>query len=342
MILGGKLMLLIEHLNRFTKEELLIKAKIFGLKKYSGLNKTALINHFVTSLCEEGLIRRRLVCLTKEQMAFFRKACNAPQNLSLEMVDDVLRLIKGMLGFIDDDAKQFFVFEEVAEAYKGFNDEKFKTEQFKKGWMVKCLHFFRLFYGIAPLEVIYKLYKLKVKDSIDDMIDILLEMPIDVVEANIYDMDELGFVDWPTYDPLYSYEGLILDFSLSDDDDLDDLLKKQMGKDFYIPSIQQIEEIRKIGYEQSVMAYKRLEKFFANNLHMTYDMVYIFCLSVWVQSYDGNSPTTLIDKLAEHNIVFDDESQLEEFVRLLMDAHNNTRMKENRGHTPFEIMKKYM
>lgn len=334
-------MLLREYLKQFTKEELLLRAKIFGLKGYSGLNKAVLINHIVTSLCEKGLIRGRLACLTKEQIAFFRKACNIPQNLSLERADDILQLYKGMLGFVDDATSRFCVFEEVAEAYKNFDDEKFKTEQFKKGWMVKCLRFFRQFYGIAPLEVIYKLYKLKVKDSMDEMMDILYEMPLDVIEANIYDMEELGFIDWPTHDPLYSYEGLILDFSLSEDEDLDDLLKEQMAKEFYIPSAQQIEEIYKIGYEQSVMAYKRLEKFFVKNLHMTYEMAYAFCLAVWAKNYEGISPVKLIDKMAEHNIVFDNDNQLKEFVELIMDAHNNTRLIENRGHTPIEMIKKY-
>ena len=49
-------MLLGEYLKRFTKEDLLLRAKIFGLKGYSGLNKAELINHIVTSLCEKGLI----------------------------------------------------------------------------------------------------------------------------------------------------------------------------------------------------------------------------------------------------------------------------------------------
>ena len=34
------------------------------------------------------------------------------------------------------------------------------------------------------------------------------------------------------------------------------------------------------------------------------------------------------------------EKQMNEFVGLLMDAHNNTRMKENRGHKPNELARR--
>jgi len=44
--------------------------------------------------------------------------------------------------------------------------------------------------------------------------------------------------------------------------------------------------------------------------------------------------------MAEADIVFQSEKQMSEFVELLMDAHNNTRMKENRGHRPNELHRK--
>ena len=48
----------------------------------------------------------------------------------------------------------------------------------------------------------------------------------------------------------------------------------------------------------------------------------------------------MISKISEAGIVFKSERQMDEFVGLLMDAHNNTRMKENRGHTPNELARK--
>ena len=36
--------------------------------------------------------------------------------------------------------------------------------------------------------------------------------------------------------------------------------------------------------------------------------------------------------MTEADVVFKSEKQMNEFVGLIMDAHNNIRMKENRGH----------
>ena len=72
-----------------------------------------------------------------------------------------------MLRGVED---RFCVFEEVSAVFKRIDDEAFRAEQLKKGWMMKCVHFFINYYGIAPVEVIYELYKLKVKDTIDEMI----------------------------------------------------------------------------------------------------------------------------------------------------------------------------
>ena len=48
----------------------------------------------------------------------------------------------------------------------------------------------------------------------------------------------------------------------------------------------------------------------------------------------------MINKMSEADIAFKSEKQMNEFVGLLMDAHNNTRMKENRGHKPNELARR--
>ena len=70
---------------------------------------------------------------------------------------------------------------------------------------------------------------------------------------------------------------------------------------------------------------------------MENELATTWCLNVWMNSYNGDSPTEIIKDLNEHDAVFDGEDQLREFMNLLMDAHNNTRLIENRGHKPVEL-----
>ena len=333
-------MLLREHLQEYTKEQLMEQARSFELRNCSRLRKSALIDRILACFCSEDILRNRLACLTNEQIILFRKACHIPQDISINEIVDSMQLCRYWLGSFDEITDRFCVFEEVVEAFGKIDDEAFRTEQLKKGWMMKCVHFFVNYYAIAPVEIIYELYKLKVKDTIDEMIDMLWGMPIDIVESCIFPMEKLGLEDWPKNDPLYSSRGLFIHIPILEDEEFDYLLDQQMDKEFYIPSVQQIEEICRIGYEESSLAYKKLETFFKRKLLMSSEQAVTWCLQVWANSYEGESPTEVINRMSETDIVFKSEKQMNEFLGLLMDAHNNTRMKENRGHKPNELMRK--
>ena len=332
-------MFLREYLTKYTKEELLDQARSFEIKKCSGLRKADLINRIVDTFCAEEMLRSRLACLTKEQMDLFRKACISPTAVSVNEVVDAMQLCRYWIGYFEDPTDRFCVFEDVAVAFSKIDDKAFQLKQCRKGWLVKCIHFFIQYYGIAQIEVIYEMYRQKVKDSIDEMIGMLWEMPVDIVESCLFTMDKLGMEGWPKENPLYSEKGIFVHLQLFEDAEFDYLLRQQMDKDFYIPSAQQIDEICRIGYEASSSAYKKLESFFTKKLKFSYEQAVTWCLQVWANSYEGESPSKIINKMTEANIE-SEEKLINELLGLLVVAHNNTRMKENRGDKPSEIARK--
>lgn len=332
-------MFLREYLTKYTKEELLDQARSFEIKKCSGLRKADLINRIVDTFCAEEMLRSRLACLTKEQMDLFRKACISPTAVSVNEVVDAMQLCRYWIGYFEDPTDRFCVFEDVAVAFSKIDDKAFQLKQCRKGWLVKCIHFFIQYYGIAPIEVIYEMYRQKVKDSIDEMIGMLWEMPVDIVESCLFTMDKLGMEGWPKENPLYSEKGIFVHLQLFEDAEFDYLLRQQMDKDFYIPSAQQIDEICRIGYEASSSAYKKLESFFTKKLKFSYEQAVTWCLQVWANSYEGESPSKIINKMTEANIEFE-EKMINELLELLVAAHNNTRMKSNRGYKPSEMVRK--
>ena len=332
-------MFLREYLTKYTKEELLDQARSFEIKKCSGLRKADLINRIVDTFCAEEMLRSRLACLTKEQMDLFRKACISPTAVSVNEVVDAMQLCRYWIGYFEDPTDRFCVFEDVAVAFSKIDDKAFQLKQCRKGWLVKCIHFFIQYYGIAPIEVIYEMYRQKVKDSIDEMIGMLWEMPVDIVESCLFTMDKLGMEGWPKENPLYSEKGIFVHLQLFENEEFDYLLRQQMDKDFYIPSVQQIDEICRIGYEASSSAYKKLESFFIKKLKFSYEQAVTGCLQVWANSYEGESPSKIINKMTEANIEFE-EKMINELLELLVAAHNNTRMKENRGYKPSEMVRK--
>lgn len=332
-------MLLRKYLTEYTKEELLDQARSFEIRKCSGLRKADLIDTIVDTFCTEEMLRSRLACLTKEQMDLFRKACISPTAVSVNEVVDAMQLYRYWIGYFEEPTDRFCVFEDVAVAFSKVDDESFRRKQCRKGWMVKCIHFFIQYYGIAPIEVIYEMYRQKVKCSIDEMIEMLWEMPVDIVESCLFTMDRIGMKGWPKENPLYSEKGIFVHLQLFEDEEFDYLLRQQKDKDFYIPSAQQIDEICRIGYEASSSEYKKLESFFIKKLRLPYEQAVTWCLQVWANSYEGESPLKIINKMTEANIEFE-EKMINELLELVMAAHNNTRMKENRGYKPSEMARK--
>ncbi len=332
-------MLLKEHLTQFSKKELLDLARGVEIRRYSGLRKAELIDRIVESLCSEELMRTSFVCLTKEELDLFRKLSVAPRQLSIHETMDGIQLYRYLMGSFEEPADQFCVFEDVAEAFRKIDDEEFRAEQFKKGWMVKCVRFFAQYHGVAPIEVIYKMYRQRVKCTIDEMMELLYEMPIDIIESCIIPMDELGMQDWPKDDPLYSDKGIFVYIPLLEEDEFDGLLERQMDKDFFIPTKQQIDEICQFSYEESSPVYKKLESFFMVKLDLPYEQAVSWCLQVWANSYEGESPTELFDSMSEANIIPDGEEMARELMDLFMSAHNNTRLRVNRGFKPNELEK---
>lgn len=332
-------MLLREYLTEYTKEELLDQARSFEIRKCSGLRKADLIDRIVDTFCTEEMLRSRLACLTKEQMDLFRKACISPTAVSVNEVVDAMQLYRYWIGYFEEPTDRFCVFEDVAVAFSKVDDESFRRKQCRKGWMVKCIHFFIQYYGIAPIEVIYEMYRQKMKCSIDEMIEMLWEMPVDIVESCLFTMDRIGMKGWPKENPLYSEKGIFVHLQLFEDEEFDCLLRQQKDKDFYIPSAQQIDEICRIGYEASSSEYKKLESFFIKKLRLPYEQAVTWCLQVWENSYEGESPLKIINKMTEANIEFE-EKMINELLELVMAAHNNTRMKENRGYKPSEMARK--
>lgn len=133
---------------------------------------------------------------------------------------------------------------------------------------MKCINFFVNYYGIAPIEKIYEMYKQRVRASLDEMINTFLEMPLEYTESDIFTMEELGMEGWPESEPIYSDKGILVHVDLFENDTFDDLLDEQIGKDFYVPSVNQIEELVTIGYEQSNKAYQKLKTFLMKKQHL--------------------------------------------------------------------------
>ena len=73
--------------------------------------------------------------------------------------------------------------------------------------------------------------------------DMLNHMSDDMLASYIFPAKMLGLSKLPKDDPLFSDYGLLVQMPILETHEFDELVEHRGDKDFYIPSVQQIEEI---------------------------------------------------------------------------------------------------
>lgn len=319
----------------YSKESLVNIARDLKIRGYSGLRKADLIDRIVEGFCSENWLKNRLGSLTDEQMNVFRKAYKAPYTITDADLQYIMALNSYWIAYIDEDYR-INIYPEIAAVWPEMDDEAFRIEQGKKGWMMKCIEFFKTYYGIAPVETVHKLYSQKIPCTAGEMLELLQEIPVDMLDCIVMPMEEHKG-KWREGDPIKTELGLLVHRSLLEEDEMMALLRQQADKPFYIPSVQQIEELEKEEYASSAPAYKKLETFFVRKMKMEREEAKEWCIQTWMNSYEGEMPTQVIHDLEEEEIYAEGEQQLRELIGLVMDAHSSTRMIENRGYAPGEL-----
>lgn len=265
-----------------------------------------------------------------------RKGCKRLQDVSAQRdLFDAMVLCRDWIGGIDEETDQFGVFDEIKEIFRSIDNEAFREEQRKKGWLIECARYAVEYYGVAPLEIIYQLYRLCEKGSMDDMIDLLWDIPRDLMEASIIDiMDYEGSVREQV---MNTEAGYLLAHWVIQDDAFWDLTAQQADKEFYIPTVQQMDQFYYAGYDEDSSAYKRLRAYLTDKQYLSDENADMWCARLWESSRIGESPMDVMHEMTESYVEIVGMEGMQEFASLIMNAHNDTRILANRGHKPSEL-----
>ena len=198
-----------------------------------------------------------------------------------------------------------------------FNSSSFFPEYNKYNWLIQCIKFANVFYGIYTLKDVINLIntdKNKIKFYNDEMINsFILKKTIARFEDGHY-------------------------ISESDDDyGVAELLEEQKDKDTYIPTKEEIS----FYYDEGYINNNNYEKFFkelVKNYCDYYDAKSIITEFFYDVSI-GKDISEIIGELTEE-LIFDDEMESIYFTNMCFDCYNNTNMLLNRGYSPNGLSKK--
>ena len=178
-----------------------------------------------------------------------------------------------------DDAGEdiLFVFDEVAEVWQGVKNEKFDAYRKRASWVWKCLYWTEEMYGYTPIENFLDVINVKkeLRMTADELIEIFDHFPLDRHVINVKkelrmtanELIEI-FNRFPL-DRLWTVR--IDDIFLStiyapDPDRLYDLRVRQQGKEYYIPTAAEVEELFDTCALLSTPDYQEMKKYMTKNL----------------------------------------------------------------------------
>ena len=110
----------------------------------------------------------------------------------------------------------------------------------------------------------------------------------------------------------------------------------QYGNEFYIPSPEEVQDYVTNGYPSREPAYHAVFKFMTEEMHNTKERADYLLYIIYKEFSMNGMLSDIMDIFKKENVVFESDDQMKKFTSLLVDANNNTRMLDFRGHTPKE------
>ena len=322
-VLYGPEGIMLSHIMKlYDKQSLLNYASDLQIRRVSGLKKDELAEKIANELLAPSVMKRRIATFSAEERALLERAIESPFVLTEDEMEDALSLHEKDYAIINKQDK-LMVPVDVAEVYKKLNTPDFRQYAKKMSWLAQCLYFGENFYGVFDKAVLLEMYNTRkgYHISYEELEHMCNEYPKDLTECHLEEGQKFIVAEYLVYDGEYK-----------------ELLDIQVGKDFYIPTAEEVLDYNRNLYLSKEPAYQKLRDFFQKEIGLSYR--------------DANDETAEIWEKIQYDVDFQDmfqylldlygeeltEHGMERLVNLLQNANNHTRMQIHRGHTPDEIM----
>ena len=312
-----------EKLNLYKKDELKVFADDLGLTKLSKIKKAELVELVAARLLDPDVMFYRLSIFDDRAIEIFEKGIGKFYRYTDEERDTVNVLNEMEFAAVGrDDAGEdiLFVFDDVAEGWQGVKNEKFDAYRKRASWVWKCLYWAEEMYGYTPIENFLDVINVKkeLRMTGDELIEIFDHFPLDQLWTVRLDDIFLSTIYAPDPDRLY------------------DLRVRQQGKDYYIPTAAEVEELFDTCALLSTPSYQKMKKYMTKNLHLTETEAEDILLDLWdMLSTEDDFHESL--QWFMDQFEFSNDKQAGDILNLFMHLSNNTRMIANKGHTPSEL-----
>ena len=307
-----------DFLMSYRKEDLLSIAGELGLH-CKGMDQEDIASEVAAEVLKPEVMKACFLVADDQEVQAFEAAVQRKCFHVTEDEWDTLQWLNDMgylVSYSDDYAE---VPAEVAAVYDEINTPEFQTLRSQVNWMRDCFVIVSYLYVSAPAKTVYEMFSQR------KGFDIGYEKFIELYHTIPEKASVCQLVD----DQIILKSALINNI-------YKDIERRQGGRKFYIPSVDEVMDYAKNGYPTRSASYQKLGSFLTDEMKVSDAVKDQTLFFIYKECSMEGRMSTIMENLSQKGLQFSDE-QLEKFTKLMMDANNNTRMLEYRGFTPNEI-----
>lgn len=312
-----------EIMSSWTKEELKSLAEDLELKGYHSLKKDILVGKIKEELLKPSVMERQMMMFSDEEIAAFESVLKTtgyyPVRKDLELLEGFYNL--AYVGIYNDNFAA--VPDEVKKIYKKVNTPKFRKKRKRAFWMIRCLTMVIFLYVLAPISVIK-------------------EMLVKCLGEDISEEEFREIFAWiPDYQNPCVIRGEWVIYKEVLPQGLYNKIKESQGDlEYYIPEQEEILDYTGHGYPSRDTCCRKVKEFLIKRMKIEEEQTENLMQGIYSRISLGGGPSDVTEIFEEEGIIFPNETTVRDFIALLIELNNSTRMIQNRGWTPSEMTKK--
>lgn len=312
-----------EIMSSWTKAELKNLAEDLELKGYHSLKKDILVGKIKEELLKPSVMERQMMMFSDEEIAAFESVLKTtgyyPVRKDLELLEGFYNL--AYVGIYNDNFAA--VPDEVKKVYKKVNTPKFRKKRKRAFWMIRCLTMVIFLYVLAPISVIK-------------------EMLVKCLGEDISEEEFREIFAWiPDYQNPCVIRGEWVIYKEVLPQGLYNKIKESQGDlEYYIPEQEEILDYTGHGYPSRDTCCRKVKEFLIKRMKIEEEQTENLMQGIYSRISLGGGPSDVTEIFEEEGIIFPNETTVRDFIALLIELNNSTRMIQNRGWTPSEMTKK--
>ena len=312
-----------EILNMLNKTELSGLATMHGLQGRSKMNKSQLAAALADSITNPDHIENGIVLMEDEEWELLLEYIKGTDPETDQILYGSYAYAKAqcwLFSFYFDNSFHIIMPDEVREAFTQMDLELLNEKRQQYRFVIDYIHALVNLNGIVPLLDVYKV--------------IQLQNPGRISESEFLSIvEQLPERQW-SFD---FFDGLFVDGSIEDSDELDALLTQTKGKPQYLPPKEQLLLYKNDAFFEMTPELIALCNYISKELCQDPEVVTNLIDDIQFACSMESSLQDIMYEFENKNINFEHIEQVNTVVSLVTDVMNNTRLWSNRGYTPTEL-----